>query len=80
MGVASGIDDWVSANIQVEFSLLNHMIFIPLMGMRGLSNPTRCSQLSNAVLTIGLFCRYTKSDRITENVASLGLLLKRPNI
>jgi hypothetical protein len=70
----------VSANIQVEFSLLNHMIFIPVMGMRGLSNPTRRSQLSNAVLAIGFFCRYAKSDRITEKVANLRLLLKRPNI
>ena len=43
------------------------------MGMRGLSNPTRRSELSNAVLAIGLFCGQAKGDGITENVASLRL-------
>jgi hypothetical protein len=43
------------------------------MGMRRLSNPTRRSELSNAVLAIGLFCGQAKGDRITENVANLRL-------
>ena len=43
------------------------------MGMRGLSNSTRRSELSDAVLAIGLFCGQAKGDRITENVANLRL-------
>ena len=43
------------------------------MGMRGLSNPTRRSELSNALIAIGLFCGQAKGDRITERVANLRL-------
>ena len=74
ISITSGNDGGLTIHIQVQRTLEHDVGLIPVMGMRRLTNTTRCFEFGNAVLAIGLISRQTQGDAVAEHIADLRLV------
>ena len=79
ISITSGNDGGLTIHIQVQRTLEHDVGLIPVMGMRRLTNTTRCFEFGNAVLAIGLISRQTQGDASPSTLQTSGLLLESPN-